>query len=86
MLLSERDISQIYNTVLCLPGFHMLLRCSGGGFIGISCIFSLYVTCVKLKARGPNQARGGFNFGPQDHFKLLLDLARRYLENRSDAS
>ena len=41
----------------------------------------VYTTYVKLKARGPNQAREGIIFGPQDDIQLLLDLARNTTRN-----
>ena len=34
---------------------------------GVCTVTGLMHTRVKHKARGPNQARGGFNFGPQDN-------------------
>ena len=38
-----------------------------------------YNIYVKLKARGPNQARIWIIFGPRDDIKLQLELARRYI-------
>ena len=46
-----------------------------------SATLMLYSIYVKLKARGPNQAREGIIFGPQNNIQLLLDLARRHIAN-----
>ena len=43
--------------------------------------WSVYSTYVNLKARGPNQARDGIIFGPQNNIRLLLDLARNTTKN-----